>query len=39
LSPSLSEISCEGHIDGNEGDIVWQDGNNRLFPTSCLISF
>ena len=35
----LSEISCEGHNDGKEGDIVWRDGSNRLFPTSCLISF
>ena len=37
--PDLSEISCEGHNDGKEGDIVWRDGSNRLFPTSCLISF
>jgi transposase len=35
----LSEISCEGHNDGKEADIVWQDGSNRLFLTSCLISF
>ena len=35
----LSEISCEGHNDGKEGDIVWRDGSNQLFPTSCLISF
>ena len=35
----LSEISCEGHYDEDEGDIVWRDESNRLFPTSCLISF
>ena len=29
----LSEISCEGHNDGKEGDIVWRDGSNQLFPT------
>ena len=39
LQTDLSEISCEGHNDGKEGDIVWRDGSNRLFPTSCLISF
>ena len=35
----LSEVSCEGDYDEDEGDIVWRDESNRLFPTSCLISF
>jgi len=35
----LSEISCVRAITmGKNGDIVWRDGSNRLFPTSRLNS-
>jgi hypothetical protein len=37
-SGGVSGISCLGHDDGNEGDIVWHDASSLLSRTQCSTS-